>query len=104
VRATYAALAAVALLAGCGIGGNDDPAATRSDRTVTTSVPSKAVAKSKAEGAITSACIKRTDGTADCTFTFAGQKPIVCRNMRFSEVREIRARLASAHPEISLVC
>ena len=101
VRACCAVLASAALAAGCS---SDDPSTTQSERTVTTPVPSKAIARSKARGAITSACIRRTDGTADCTFTFAGRKPIHCRNIEYSEVREIRARLASEHPEISIVC
>jgi hypothetical protein len=95
-------LATLALAAGCS--SDDEPDTAKSERTVTTTVPSKAIARSKARRAITSACIRRTDGTADCTFTFAGRKPIRCRNIEFSEVREIRARLAEAHPEVSIVC
>ena len=101
MRRTYVLLAAVALAAGCS---SDEPDTAKSERTVTTSVPSKAIARSKEKGAITSACIRRTDGTADCTFTFAGRKPIRCRNIQYAEVKEIRARLASEHPEISIVC
>jgi hypothetical protein len=92
---------AAALAAGCS---SDDPDTAKSERTVTTSVPSKAIARSKKDAAIMSSCIRSTDGTADCTFTFAGRKPIRCRNIEFSEVREIRARLASEHPELSIVC
>ena len=98
------ALLASVLVAGCSVGGDDEPASTQSERTVTTEIPSKAVARSKERGTITSACIKRADGSADCTFTFAGRKPIRCRNIEFAEVREIRARLADAHPEISIIC
>jgi hypothetical protein len=89
---------ALAAMAGCSLGGGDEPSKSRAVTTETTKTFQGDAAIS------TSRCIEHANGYDDCSFSIPGRKPIECRHIKHSEVREIEARLDSPHPEISVIC